>query len=219
MAKPRQNRRGQKDKTPKEYEEVMVDISRVTKVTRGGRQLKFRATMVIGNRKGKVGVGTGKSGEVTGAIQKAVNKAKKNLIEIPIQKDSIPHNVKVKYKSAKVLIMPAAAGTGLIAGSSIRQVLELAGIKNVLAKRFGSTSKLNNAKATIKALAELRHNPLIKEDKKKELEKTEIDGKNTEAKAVVKDPKKVEAKDKIVKKASTKEEGEKKVEKAQKESK
>ncbi len=182
MSKAKSNKKSPKLNAPKEYDEVMVDISRVTKVTRGGRQLKFRATMIIGNRKGKVGLGTGKSNEVTGAIQKAVNKAKRNLMEIPIQNGTIPHEIKVKYKSAKILIMPASAGTGIIAGSSIRQVLEIAGVKNVLAKRFGSTSKLNNAKATMLAFSKLRQNPFIKtlqkteqreENSQKELSKKE----------------------------------------------
>lgn len=181
----------QKNGQNKEFEEVLIDIARVTKVTAGGRQLRFRATVVIGNKKGKVGLGLGKSNEVTGAIQKAVNHAKKTMIKVPLINGTIPHDVKVKFKSAKILLMPAKPGTGIIAGSSIRQIVELAGVKDILGKRFGTTNKISNAKAAMKALAQLR------EVKSKETKDTntnvtteeEVNEENVQ-KAVVKEMKK-----------------------------
>jgi small subunit ribosomal protein S5 len=161
MSKINQNRKSQKQGQTSEFEEALIDLARVTKVTAGGRQLRFRAAVAVGNKNGKVGFGMGKSGEVTGAIQKAVNQAKKHMMDVPLNqfKSTIPHEVKVKFKSAKILIMPAGPGTGIIAGSSMRQILVLAGVKDVLAKRFGSTNKINNAKATIKALSLLKVDP------------------------------------------------------------
>lgn len=147
--------RGHQDKPQSEFEEEVIAIDRVTRVVKGGRRLRFRATVVIGNKKGKVGLGIGKSHEVTGAISKAVSKARKNLIIAPIVKDTIPHDVNVKFKTAKVLLMPASPGTGLIAGGSVRKVLELAGIKNILSKQLGASNKITNAKATLLALQEL----------------------------------------------------------------
>ncbi|KKP39046.1 MAG: 30S ribosomal protein S5, small subunit ribosomal protein S5 [Candidatus Peregrinibacteria bacterium GW2011_GWF2_33_10] len=158
----------QKGSSQKEFEEILISLDRVTKVTAGGRQLKFRAFVVVGNKNGKVGLGMGKSNEVTGSIQKAVNQAKKNFMRVPLNGFTIPHEISVKFKSAKVLLMPAAPGTGLIAGSSIRQILDCAGVKDVLAKRFGTTNKINNAKATMKALALLRELPWKKNDKNKD---------------------------------------------------
>lgn len=119
MAKP-QNSKGRRSfkREPKEFEEEVIKIDRVTRVVKGGRRLRFRATVVIGNKKGKVGVGIGKSTEVTGAIQKAIAKAKKSLITVPMVGQTIPHRVKVKYKSAHLLLMPACPGTGIIAGGA-----------------------------------------------------------------------------------------------------
>ncbi|OGJ52330.1 30S ribosomal protein S5 [Candidatus Peregrinibacteria bacterium RIFOXYB2_FULL_32_7] len=196
MSKPKSQKQNSKNNAQKEFDEVLLELSRVTKVTAGGRQLKFRATVAIGNRKGKIGLGIGKSNEVTGAIQKAVNKAKKNFIKIPIYKTTIPHEIKVKFKSAKILLMPASAGTGLIAGSSIRQILEVSGVKDILAKRFGTTNKLNNAKATFKALSMLRERPLSKKLEAKPVAKEDNkqDTQNSESKDVVIDKKIIETK-------------------------
>lgn len=155
-------------KEPKEFEEEVVEIARVTRVVKGGRKLRFRATVVIGNKKGKIGMGIGKSHEVTGAIQKAIAKAKKNLITIKIDGLTIPHQVKVKYKAAKILLLPAGPGTGLIAGGTIRKVLDLAGIKNILSKSFGTTNKISSTKATFVALQNLKATPrMIKNEAKK----------------------------------------------------
>lgn len=155
MGKP-QNRRSMTPREPKEFEEEVLQIDRVTRVVAGGRRLRFRATVVIGNRKGKVGVGLGKAGEVAIAIQKAIAKAKKNLITVSIVKNSIPHPVEQKFKAAVIMMKPASEGTGIIAGGAIRKILDLAGVKNVLSKRFGTTNKIANARATIMALKKLQ---------------------------------------------------------------
>lgn len=146
----------------KEYEEEVIQIDRVTRVVKGGRRLRFRATVVIGNKKGKVGVGVGKSTEVTGAISKAIASAKKNLIIVPMAGQTIPHRIQVKYKSAKILLMPAIPGTGIKAGGSVRKVIELSGIKDIMGKCFGSPNKLNNSQAAIAALSKLKAIPWLK---------------------------------------------------------
>ncbi len=167
MAKP-QNRRSMSPREPKEFEEEVLQIDRVTRVVAGGRRLRFRATVVIGNRKGKVGIGLGKAGEVAIAIQKAISKAKKNLITVPTYKNTIPHPVDQKFKSAKVMMKPASEGTGIIAGGAIRKIIDLAGVKNILSKRFGTTNKIANAKATIMALQKLKQPRISAADKAKE---------------------------------------------------
>lgn len=139
-------------KEKKEFDEEVIQIDRVTRVVKGGRRLRFRATVVIGNRKGKVGVGIGKSTEVAGAIQKAIAKAKRSIIQVPLFKSTIPHEIKIKFKSSKILMLPASEGTGIIAGGAVRKVVELAGIKNILSKSFGTNNRVNNAQATQKAL-------------------------------------------------------------------
>jgi small subunit ribosomal protein S5 len=151
------NARKKNVREPKEYEEELLHLARVTRVVRGGRRLRFRATVAIGNKKGKVGIGTGKSAEVAVAVQKAVACAKRQLINIPLTDSlSVPHEVKVKYKAARLLVMPASEGTGVKAGGVVRKIFELAGIHNILAKRFGSTTALVNAQATMRALLELK---------------------------------------------------------------
>ena len=142
-----------------EWEEEVIQIDRVTRVVKGGRRLRFRATVVIGNKKGKVGMGIGKSVEVQGAIKKAVAKAKKSLIEVPIVGETIPHRVDIKFKSAKMMIMPGCPGTGIIAGGPLRKILELAGVKNVLSKVIGCKNRLSNSQAAIKALGNLKTFP------------------------------------------------------------
>lgn len=151
-------RRGQSPEQ-KEFQEDVIQIDRVTRVVKGGRRLRFRATVVIGNKKGRIGLGVGKSNEVANSIQKAIAKAKKNIFEIPIYKGTIPHGVKSKFKSSIVIILPACEGTGLIAGGAMRKVVELAGIRNILSKSLGSSNRINNAKAAITGLKELRRLP------------------------------------------------------------
>ena len=139
-----------------ELKDSLVGVQRVTKVTKGGRTFGFSAIVVVGDENGVVGHGLGKSKDVSSAIAKAVEDAKKNLVRIPIVKGTLPHEQKGKFGGARVNIIPAAPGTGVIAGGSIRTVLELAGIKNVLAKRLGSKTPLNNARAAMVALSQLR---------------------------------------------------------------
>lgn len=145
----------------KEFLEEVIEIDRVTKVVKGGRKMRFRATVVIGNKKGRIGMGIGKSNEVTGAIQKAIAQAKKSLINIKIDGTTIPHEVRAKYKSARILLFPAAEGTGLITGGTVRKVLELAGIKDILSKCLGSSNKINNAKAVLEAVSKLKTTPYM----------------------------------------------------------
>jgi small subunit ribosomal protein S5 len=135
------------------FEEKIVQIKRVTKVVTGGKKLTFRAVVIIGDTKRKVGVGIGRADDINLAIDKAVLNGKKNLINVPLTLQySIPHVVKANYGACKIMLRPSTIGTGVIAGGSIRTVLELAGIQNILAKQFGSSNILNNAKATILAL-------------------------------------------------------------------
>lgn len=155
--KPRGPKREDKNVAPvSEWNEKVIQISRVTKVVKGGKKLSFRSVVAVGNGKGQVGVGIGKSNEVIGAIQKGVAAAKKNLITVPIFKTSIPHMIIGKANSGKVILKPAAEGTGIIAGGAARSILELAGIGNILCKSLGSDSPLNVARATINGLSRLR---------------------------------------------------------------
>ncbi|PKL36318.1 30S ribosomal protein S5 [Candidatus Peregrinibacteria bacterium HGW-Peregrinibacteria-1] len=158
---------GKKSREPKEFEESVIQIDRVTKVVKGGRRLRFRATVVIGNKRGKIGIGIGKSHEVTGAIQKGIAKAKKDMIDVILDGTTIPHDIKLKYKAAKILLMPASEGTGIIAGGTIRKVLELAGVQNILSKSFGTTNKVNTTKAAFEALKRLKETPYMEKRKAK----------------------------------------------------
>lgn len=148
--KPRRPRGGNSE--PKEFEESILQIDRVTRVTRGGRQLRFRISVVIGDKKGRVGFGIGKSSEVLIGIQKAVSDAKRNLITVPCFNGTIPHQVDAKFKSSKVFLLPAQDGTGVIAGGAVRKILELSGVNNVLSKMHGSRNKINSSRATFNAL-------------------------------------------------------------------
>jgi|GEM_PF-636246 len=142
----------QKSEKP-EFDQNIVDLARVTRVTSGGKHLSFRACVVIGDRKGRVGYGVDKGNDVQIAVQKAVNQAKKNIITVPIVFGTIPHIVEAKYKSGKVLVKPAPLGSGIIAGSVIRTVLEMSGIQSASAKMLGKTNnKITNVKATFEAL-------------------------------------------------------------------
>lgn len=139
-----------------EFEEVMVDIGRVTKVVKGGRRFRFTALVVVGNRNGLVGFGFGKAKEVPDAMRKAVDDAFKNIIEVKRKGSTIPHDVEVKFNASRVLLRPASEGTGVIAGGSARPILELAGIKDILTKSLGSNNSANVVRATIKALSMLK---------------------------------------------------------------
>nr|YP_009313558.1 Ribosomal protein S5 [Galaxaura rugosa]SCW21812.1 Ribosomal protein S5 [Galaxaura rugosa] len=151
--------------------ERVVQVRRVTKVVKGGKKLSFRAILVIGDEKGQVGVGIGKASDVIGAVKKAVADAKKQIISIPITKfQSIPHPIHGIYGAAKVIIKPSAQGSGVIAGGSVRTVLELAGIKNILAKQLGSSNPLNNARAALNALSNVKTFHTIAEERNISLE-------------------------------------------------
>jgi len=149
-------KRAKIDTTDLDLEEKLLGIDRVTKVVMGGRHLRFRALVVVGDRQGHVGFGLAKATAVPEAIRKAGAMAKKRMIEVPIKDGTIPHEILAKFGASKVLLKPAAPGTGLIVNNTARAVLELAGIKEVLGKSLGGSSKINVAKATMLALANLR---------------------------------------------------------------
>ena len=149
----RRPRRNNNSKPKTDLEEKVIDINRVTKVVKGGRKMSFSATVVVGNRKGKVGIGTGKANEMPDAVKKATQQASKNLINVElIDNRTISHEIIMKAGAVKVLLKPATEGTGVKAGGPVRDVLELAGVKDVLSKSLGSSTKINMAVATLNAL-------------------------------------------------------------------
>lgn len=161
------NKRGpRKEEEQKEFAEELLGVDRVTRVTAGGRQLRFRATVVIGNGKWTVGLGIGKAWEVQGAIEKAVHDAKKNLITFPIVSGTIPHSVTANYKSSALFIHPAHPGTGIIAGGAVRKIFAVSGLKDIIAKQHGAPNKITNARVTLTALQAIRplsiQNPFLK---------------------------------------------------------
>jgi len=153
-----QRDRNRREKPKKEFDELLLEVRRVTRVTTWGRRMSFRATILVWNRKGKIWLGSAKGNDVAGAVSKATNEAYKALFQVPVTKgDTVPYALTYKYKTCKVRLLPASEGTWLKAGSSIRSVLELAGYSNILSKMIGSNNKLNNALATILALASYKH--------------------------------------------------------------
>lgn len=179
MAQGRKRFRGKKEKP--EFEQHIADLARVTRVTKGGKQLSFRACVLIGDRKGRVGYGVQKGKDVQIAIDKAVKQAKKNIINVPTINETVPHRVVSKYKAAMVMVKPAPIGSGIIAGSSIRTVLELAGVPNASSKMLGRTNnKITNIKATFQALTSFHKDavakskqPATKKDKNSQTPKKE----------------------------------------------
>ncbi len=143
-------------KEASEFDKQVVSVRRVQKVVKGGRTLRFSALVVVGDRKGRVGIGIGKSKEVSAAIEKATTDARKNVVNIPIVNDTIPHNTIGKFSATSIIMLPAPEGTGVIAGGSTRAVIELAGIKNIVTKRHGSSNKMNCVKATMNGLLSLK---------------------------------------------------------------
>ncbi|MBU6391011.1 MAG: 30S ribosomal protein S5 [Planctomycetota bacterium] len=148
---------------PINLEETVVKINRCTTVTKGGKSMSFSALVVVGDKKGNVGIGFGKAREVPNAVSKASKEAKKQMVKIPLQGDTIPHAVWGRYKAAKIFLKPASPGTGIKAGSSARAVLDSAGIKNILTKCFGKRNPLNVTKATLIGLQSLRTKAEVEE--------------------------------------------------------
>jgi small subunit ribosomal protein S5 len=152
-----QQRRRRPDLVPeeKQFDERTLNIDRVARVVKGGRRFRFRALVVVGDRKRKVGIGSAKGADVTGAVTKATEVAKKNMVEIQLYKGTLPHETEAKVSGAHILLKPASPGTGLIAGGAVRTILEVAGVKNALSKSLGSSNKTNTAYATLGALQSL----------------------------------------------------------------
>lgn len=144
------------DGAQREFDQKVVEVTRVTRVVAGGKRMRFRALVVIGDHKGKVGMGLKKGLDVAESVNKAINQAKKNMIKLPLVNDTIPHEVSIKYKASKIMMRPARTGTGVIAGGAIRSVMDLAGVKNVISKMIGSSNKVNNIKAVFKAFESMK---------------------------------------------------------------
>jgi small subunit ribosomal protein S5 len=169
------NRRkmGGRSEVKDEFEQKIVDIARVTRVMAGGKRMRFRACVAIGNKTGKVAIGIAKGADVTLAVAKAVNDAKKKIIDVPIVNTTIPHEIYHKFGAAKVLLKPARKGNGVIAGGAVRIVLELAGIHNITSKNLGTNNKINVAKCTVEALGKLKRVEKAKKVEEPTEEKTE----------------------------------------------
>lgn len=148
----RRGRRPEQAPEEKQFDERTLHVDRVARVVKGGRRFRFRALVVVGDRKNRVGIGISKGADVTAAVTKATEVAKKHMIAVPLYKGTLPHEVEAKVAGARILIKPASAGTGLIAGGVVRTILEVAGVSNALSKSLGSTNKANTAYATITAL-------------------------------------------------------------------
>jgi len=151
----RTNDRVQMPREEKIFEEYVINIDRVARVVKGGRRFRFKALVAVGDNKNRVGIGVSKGADVQSAVAKATDVAKKSMVTIPIANATIPHDVEVKVSGARVLLKPAAPGTGVIAGGVVRSIIGLTGIHNLLSKSLGSTNKVNNAYATIEALRQL----------------------------------------------------------------
>ncbi len=139
-----------------EFDQKVVEVKRVTRVVAGGKRMRFRALVVIGDHKGRVGMGLRKGADVSESVNKAVNQAKKNMIKLPLVNETIPHEMNVKYKSSSLMLKPARPGTGVIAGGAVRSVMDLAGVKNVVCKMLGSNNKVNNVKAVFEAFGRMK---------------------------------------------------------------
>ena len=149
--------KGNKKEVKSEFDSKLLSLDRVTRVTGGGKKLRFRACMILGNKKGKIGLGLGKGKDVSQAMEKAEKNAKKNMIEIPFIEDSIPYEIQAKFEASVILLRPQKKGKGIIAGGPVRVICNLAGIKNISSKILSrSKNKINNAKATMKALQKLQ---------------------------------------------------------------
>jgi small subunit ribosomal protein S5 len=213
MAMKKDHKKGRGRRQKSEFDQQLLDLARVTRVVKGGRRFRFRATMVIGNRKGKVGVGVSKGTDVSAAIQKAVADAKKNMIDVNLDGNTIAHDVNQKLASAKIMMKPAKEGSGIIAGGAVRTVVNLAGVKDIVSKSYGTSNKLNVARATIEALKQLRKTEtdksvtenlkvVEKKERKKTITKKTV--KKTTAKKAIKKTKAKKVTKKTTKKTSKK---------------
>jgi len=162
-------RKNQRSKEPKEFVEQVVQINRVSKKTKGGNKLSFSVLMVIGDKKGRVGAGLGKASSVPEAMEKAVAKAKKRLIKVPMKGNTIPREITYKKGAALIFLKPAVSGTGVIAGGAVKTVLETAGIRDVISKVLGTNNKISNVYATIGALKEISYWKQVQEAREKEM--------------------------------------------------
>lgn len=163
MYKQPDRKQGREPRAPQEFDEKVIRISRVTKKTKGGNNMSFTALVVVGDRKGRVGVALGKAKDVMNAIKKGVRRGKKTIINVPlVDNRTIPHELMVKYGAAKLILKPAPSGTGVIAGGSVRAVLELAGIKDVVSKILGTNNKMSNVTATFEALKIMKKTVAVK---------------------------------------------------------
>ena len=172
-------RKGRPERQQDEFEQKIVDLARVTRVMAGGKRMRFRACVVIGNRKGKIGLGLDKGADVTIAVNKAVNQAKKNLVDVPMVNETIPHEIYYKYGAGRILLKPARKGKGVIAGGAARSILELSGIHNISCKNLGTSNNVTVAKTTVAALENIKRvekptrktssqqNPVAQAEKKK----------------------------------------------------
>lgn len=147
---------GDNQRERNEFDQKVVEVKRVTRVVAGGKRMRFRALVVIGDHKGKVGMGLKKGADVAESVNKAVNAAKKNMITLPLVNDTIPHQLLVKYKSSSLMLKPAKPGSGVIAGGAVRSVMDLAGVRNVVSKMLGSSNKVNNVKAVFLAFSKMK---------------------------------------------------------------
>jgi len=141
----------------KEFEEKVIQVNRISKKTKGGNKIRFSVLVVVGDRKGRVGVGLGKASEVVAGIKKAIRYAKRHMVSVPLKETTIPHEILIKKGAAKVFLKPAPKGTGVIAGGSVRAVVEVVGIKDIVAKILGTRNKISNVYATIEALKKLKN--------------------------------------------------------------
>lgn len=155
MRRSRTDEKPARDKE-KEFDERVLQVDRVTRVVKGGRRMRFRALVVIGDRKGRIGFGVAKANEVAGAVKKAATLAKKHLVKVPVVKGTIPHEVRASYSGADIFLKPASQGTSIVAGGVVRTIAELAGIENLLSKMLGSSNKMNNVRAMFAALASFK---------------------------------------------------------------
>jgi small subunit ribosomal protein S5 len=169
----KRGRDDRRDGEKSEYEQKIIDIARVTRVMAGGKRMRFRACVALGNRNGKVAIGLAKAADVTNAITKAVEQAKKEVFMLQIINGTIAHEVRHKFGAARILLKPSKQGTGIIAGGAVRIVLELAGVKNIVSKIFGTNNPVNNVKCVMEALKSLKHVE-VKEEKNKPVESKDI---------------------------------------------